>query len=121
MTVTTRITERARGEPGRRPRRLYAAEFHGPAVQRRLIGTGCTWKTNKEAWPSLRADCSVRDTRLDLRGVEAYLDWARDPCWKGPESSQSQVHRIHLSIHLRPARLPSLGDGDRVRRPRLGY
>jgi hypothetical protein len=80
MTVLARISERAQGEPGRRPRRLCAA-----------------------------------------RGVEDHLDGAREPQLKVPESSQSQIQRIHRSIHLRLARSPSLGDGDRVRRHRFVY
>ena len=34
MTVTARMNELAQGEPGRRPRRRYAAEFQSPAAQR---------------------------------------------------------------------------------------
>ena len=80
MTVTARMNELAQGEPGRRPRRRYAAEFQSPRGPTGPIGSACTCKTTTEAWPSLHPDCSVRGTRLDRRGVEGYLDWARDPC-----------------------------------------
>jgi hypothetical protein len=80
MTITTCITERARGEPGRRPRRLSAAEFQGPRGPTRTNRHRVYLEDEQRGMAESSSDCSVRDTRLDRRGVEAYLDWARDPC-----------------------------------------